>query len=236
MRVFPEAVPDIAGAASALADPTRAGMCAALVDGRAWTVGELARYAGVARSTATEHVDVLVRSGIVADVRQGRHRYVRLAGPRVADVIESLGVIARSAVATPHSLNAGHATDNLRAGRTCYRHLAGRLGVILADRLRATGRIDDRWTPTPDGRDLFSGWGVPESTLSSGKGCLDATERRFHLAGPLGVAVCAALFARGWIARIGDTRAVRPTPAGAAALAGVGLLPLGAVDAVGRAS
>lgn len=95
-RVFPEAVPDISTVASALADSSRAAMCAALMDGRAWTVGELGRYAGLARSTASEHVDVLVTHGLVHDIRQGRHRYIRLAGEDIARVVESLGVVARS--------------------------------------------------------------------------------------------------------------------------------------------
>ena len=83
-RLFPEAVPDVAGTAAALADPSRAAMCAALMDGRAWTVGELGSYAGIARSTASEHVDVLAERGLVTRIRQGRHCYVVLSGPEAA--------------------------------------------------------------------------------------------------------------------------------------------------------
>ena len=130
-RVFPEALPDISTIATALADRSRAAMCAALMDGRAWTVGELAAYAGLARSTASEHVDVLVSRGIAVDARQGRHRYISLAGEDTARVIEGLGAAARSTLPTPPSLSAWTANKHLQQGRTCYRHLAGRLGVCL---------------------------------------------------------------------------------------------------------
>lgn len=111
-------MPDIAASAAALADPSRAAMCAALMDGRAWTLGELATYCGIARSTASEHATLLVARGLVTEVRQGRHRYLHLAGERVARAIEDLGVIARDTVPTPPSLRATTAHERLLAGRT----------------------------------------------------------------------------------------------------------------------
>ena len=119
VRVFPEAVPDISVIAAALADRSRAAMCAALMDGRAWTVGELAAYTGLARSTASEHVGVLVGRGIAVDTRQGRHRYITLAGDDVARVIEELGALARNPLPTPPSLSAWTADRHLRQGRSC---------------------------------------------------------------------------------------------------------------------
>lgn len=222
-RVFPEAVPDVSAVASALADPSRAAMCAALMDGRAWTVGELGRYAGLARSTASEHVDALTAHGLVRELRQGRHRYIRLAGEDIARVIESLGVVTGSSLPTPRSLSASRANANLRAGRTCYRHLAGRLGVRLAEQLEDRGLIDPCWRVTGRGRRLLARWGVPAEMLDTGGPCMDATERRFHLAGPLGTGVCTALLDRGWLSRTGRTRAVRLTPAGRAALDDAGI-------------
>lgn len=222
-RVFPEAVPDVSAVASALADPSRAAMCAALMDGRAWTVGELGRYAGLARSTASEHVDALTAHGLVRELRQGRHCYIRLAGEDIARVIESLGVVAGSSLPTPRSLSASRANANLRAGRTCYRHLAGRLGVRLAEQLEDRGLIDPCWRVTGRGRRLLARWGVPAEMLDTGGPCMDATERRFHLAGPLGTGVCTALLDRGWLSRTGRTRAVRLTPAGRAALDDAGI-------------
>ena len=222
-RVFPEAVPDISTVASALADSSRAAMCAALMDGRAWTVGELGRYAGLARSTASEHVDVLVTHGLVHDIRQGRHRYIRLAGEDIARVVESLGVVARSPLPTPHSLSASRANANLREGRTCYQHLAGKLGVRLAEQLEEHEFIDSHCQVTNQGHRLFIQWGVPPKMLDTGRSCMDSTERRFHLAGPLGTGICKTLLDKEWLSRRGRTRAVRLTPAGRAALNDAGI-------------
>src|SRR5262245_48801159 len=82
--------PDLAGLARLLADGTRASFCLALLDGRAWTAAELARHAGVAASTATGHLNLMVAGGLLAEERQGRHRYVRLAGSDTAELIENL--------------------------------------------------------------------------------------------------------------------------------------------------
>ncbi|MFC2640361.1 MAG: ArsR/SmtB family transcription factor [Propionibacterium acidifaciens] len=236
-RVFPEAVPDVSTVASALADPSRAAMCAALMDGRAWTVGELGGYAGLARSTASEHVDALVAHGLVRELRQGRHRYIRLAGEDIARVIESLGVVTGSSLPTPRSLGASRANANLRQGRTCYRHLAGRLGVLLAEQLEDRGLLDSHWQVTGRGRRLLTQWGVPAAMLGTGSPCMDSTERRFHLAGPLGTGLCTALLDRGWLSRTGRTRAVRLTPAGRAALDDAGISldhPAAASEGPGR--
>ena len=92
-RYFSESAPDISIISKVLADQSRAAMCAALMNGNAWTVGELGRYVHLSRSTATEHVDKLVEAGIVHDIRQGRHRYVKLANSRTAEFIETLGAL-----------------------------------------------------------------------------------------------------------------------------------------------
>lgn len=222
-RFFPEAVPDVAGTAAALADLSRAAMCAALMDGRAWTVGELGSYAGVTRSTASEHVDVLAARGLVTRVRQGRHCYITLSGPEAARVIEALGVMAASALPTSRSLNAWTVNRQLLAARTCYRHLAGRLGVSLAEQLRERGHLDPSWGLTGSGEDLLATWGMEKPLHIRGEACMDSTERRFHLGGPLGIALTQALFDRTWIARIERTRAVKLTEAGREALAQAGL-------------
>ena len=222
-RLFPEAVPDVAGTAAALADPSRAAMCAALMDGRAWTVGELGSYAGIARSTTSEHVDVLAASDLVTRVRQGRHCYVTLSGPGAARVIEALGVMSASVLPTAHSLNAGTANKRLLAARTCYRHSAGRLGVSLAEHLQERGHLDSSWRLTDSGEDLLATWGLEKPLRSHGEACMDSTERRFHLGGPLGTALTQALFDCAWIARIGRSRAVKITEPGREALAQAGL-------------
>ena len=182
---------------------------------RSWTA-ELGAYAGLARSTATEHVGVLVGRGIAVDTRQGRHRYISLAGDDIARVIEALGVVTEDTLPTPPSLNAWTANKQLRQGRTCYKHLAGRLGVGLTARFRARGLVDRNWRLTRNGEELLTTWGVlpgESSTENLVTPCMDSTERRFHLAGPLGTAICRIFFSRGWLERLGATRAVRlPRP------------------------
>lgn len=211
--------------AALLADGTRAGICVALLDGRAWTAGELARRAGVAPSTASDHLTRLVRGGLLVEERQGRHRYLRLAGPSVAQLIEDLAGHAPTPPAPTTSLRAARATAALAYARTCYDHLAGRLGVLMYDALLAAGRLDrsSGLALTRDGWAWVSELGVPVDVLRAARrpvvrDCLDWTERRPHLAGALGAALCRQFSDLGWITQ-GAGRAVRLTPIGRAALA-----------------
>lgn len=222
-----DASPELSALAAVLADRTRASFCVALLDGRAWTSGELARHAGVARSTASEHLDRLVSAGLVTHERQGRHRYVRLADVPTAELIESLLAHARgyTPAAAPRSLRAASAGQALARARTCYDHLAGTLGVGLADVMTDRGllRRDGGWLVTPGGLQWLADLGVDlDQTRGSrrpfARPCLDWTERRPHLAGAAAAAMCQRLFATRWIERIGSGRAVRLTPAGRSAL------------------
>jgi DNA-binding transcriptional ArsR family regulator len=224
----------IADLAALLADGTRASFCLALLDGRAWTAGELARSAGVAPSTASDHLTRLVRGGLLVEERQGRHRYVRLAGPSVAQLIEDLAGHAPPAPAPRPTLTAATTGAALAYARTCYDHLAGRLGVLMLDALLAGGMLDRSGglALTPTGLDWLSGLGVPVEPLRAARrplvrDCLDWTERRPHLAGALGAALCNRFLDLGWTAR-GTGRAIRLTPAGATELASA--LGLAAAD------
>ncbi|MEQ4304052.1 winged helix-turn-helix domain-containing protein [Plantactinospora sp. B6F1] len=217
---------NLASLAGLLADETRAAICLALLDGRAWTAGELAAHTRVAPSTATGHLHRLVDGGLLVQRRQGRHRYVQLADPSVAHLLESLVAGLDLRPAPPRGLRAATASAALRRGRTCYDHLAGRLGVAVTDAMTGAGLLDQRggFALTPAGL----GWltetlGVRPAALRSGnrplaRGCLDWTERRQHLAGSAGARLCETFLGNGWIARIGSGRAVRPTPSGRAAL------------------
>ncbi|HVK26393.1 MAG TPA: winged helix-turn-helix domain-containing protein [Actinokineospora sp.] len=216
---------ELATVAGLLADETRAGFCLALLDGRAWTAGELARSAGVARSTASEHLDKLVRGGLLVEERQGRHRYVRLADTSVAGLVEQL--MSRSAPATPpSSLRVAITNRAMAAARTCYDHLAGTLGVALTDAMAERGLLDRDadLALTPRGGDWLAGeldiepGALRSRTRPTARACLDWTERRPHLAGSAGAAVCTALLEREWVVRVGSSRAVRLTPSGAGAL------------------
>jgi DNA-binding transcriptional ArsR family regulator len=218
--------PQLAELAGLLADTTRATLCLALLDERAWTAGELARYAGVAASTVSEHLTRLVAGGLLVQERQGRHRYVRLAGPHVAELLEHM--VAHAAPARPpaSTLRAVTVASNLAYARTCYDHLAGRLGVVLTDAMIRNGVVDDTagFSITAPGIAWLDGLGVDTAALRAGRrpmarACLDWTERRPHLAGAVGAILCRQLLARGWLTRISGQRAVRVTAVGRSGLA-----------------
>jgi DNA-binding transcriptional ArsR family regulator len=196
----------LAETAALIGDPARAAMMAALLDGRALTAGELAESAGITPQTASGHLGRLTGAGLVAMEKQGRHRYHRLASPDVARLIE--GLLEVSARMPHRTVPTGPRNAALRQARTCYDHLAGKLGVAITDALTARGAIElspDGGAVTAAGEIFLSGFGV--MTMPSRKGrlfcrpCLDWSERRPHLAGVLGAALCARCFELGWVRR-----------------------------------
>lgn len=217
---------DLARVARLLADDTRAAMCLALLDGRAWTAGELATHVRVAPSTATGHLNRLVAGGLLTERRQGRHRYVQLAGPHVAQVLEDLVGHLDPAPAPVRSLRAAAASAALARARTCYDHLAGRLGVEITDAMTRTGLLQQStgfaltdtglaWLTTALRADPTT---LRQTRRPLARACLDWTERRPHLAGTAGARICQHLLDHRWIVRIGSGRAVRVTTDGRAAL------------------
>ncbi|MET7365130.1 winged helix-turn-helix domain-containing protein [Streptomyces sp. NPDC005566] len=215
----------LAALASLLADETRAAFCLALLDGRAWTAGELARHAGVAPSTASEHLGKLVAGGLLTQERQGRHRYVRIADGRTARLVEELAAhtLPDRDEERPRTLRAAGISSALARGRTCYDHLAGRLGITVTDAMTARGllRQDTGFALTDEGLDWFAALGIvlePDGRRPLVRECLDWTERRPHLAGAAGAALCAHALEARWCVRIGSGRAVKATPDGERAL------------------
>ncbi|MEV0826071.1 ArsR/SmtB family transcription factor [Nonomuraea rubra] len=212
---------DIAPVAALIADPTRAAILTALLGGRALAAGELARMAGVSAATASAHLAKLLDGRLVDVVRQGRHRYYRLAGHEIAEVLEVLaGISARPPV---RSLRQSRQARMLEEARTCYDHLAGRAGVGLLDRLRESGFYDGH-DVTEAGERLLSRLGVDvagarRSRRRFAPECLDWTERRAHLGGALGAAITEVLFERGWYRRGSVPRAVLLTDEGREGLA-----------------
>jgi DNA-binding transcriptional ArsR family regulator len=208
---------DIAKIGALVADPARARILLALGDGRALPASVLADEAGVAASTASAHLGKLVDGGLLTVESHGRHRYFALADERVGKLIEAL---ARLAPAAPvHSLRQGTQAQALRAARTCYDHLAGRLGVALADSLSDRGHValgTDGGEVTEAGQRFLDDFGAPPAPGRRVfcRPCLDWSERRPHLAGRVGAALACRCFELGWIARQRDTRAVAITAAG----------------------
>ena len=234
---------DIARISALIGEPSRARVLMALSDGRALPAGMRACEAGVSASTISEHLRRLLDAHLVAVERQGRTRRYRLASPQVAEALEA---IARIAPPQPvRSLRQGTHAHALRRARTCYDHLAGRLGVALmaalvrdgvlvgahrpgpsADRLAAPGR-DVEYRLTPRGADTLGGLGIDVDGLCGRRApvryCLDWSEQRPHLAGPLGSALTDRLFAMGWIRRTDRRRVVLLSDAGRAGLGRLGV-------------
>ncbi|HWM87028.1 MAG TPA: metalloregulator ArsR/SmtB family transcription factor [Kofleriaceae bacterium] len=217
--------PDISAVAALVADPSRAAILVALVEGSALAAGELARRAGVTPSTASSHLARLHGGGLVTVESVGRQRCYRLASHQVAELLEALAQLAPPARALTEP--ASDRARALRAARTCYDHLAGWLGCAVTDGLVSAGalrRNGDRFLVTSAGRARLAELDIDVAGLETGRrplarACLDWSERRPHLAGALGAALTAELLARGWLSRVRASRAVRLTARGRTGLA-----------------
>jgi len=210
---------DFTGVGRALAAPARSVMVGLLMDGTSRPAGELARAAGVGAPAASEHLAVLVAAGLVVGRARGRHRDYALAGPHVAAALEALGALAAPAPVVGYRRS--REAERLAGARFCYDHLAGRLGVGLADAWLRAG-----WLTAPEalvltgaGAEGLRGIGVDvdgavRARRPTTRACVDWTERRVHLAGALGAAVAERFLEAGWVVRHAAGRGLRLTPGG----------------------
>jgi DNA-binding transcriptional ArsR family regulator len=211
----PEGDTDLASVGALLAEPARAKVLLALADGRSLPASVLASEAGVAPSTASHHLARLVSGGLISCVTRGRHRYFALSGPDVAELLEAAARVAPARPVT--SLREGTRAHALRYARRCYDHLAGRVGVAVAEALEARRFLvasDGVFTVTAAGVSALGVVGVSAAEGESARACRDWTEQRSHLAGPLGRALLTALLEADWLMPELRTRALRVTPAG----------------------
>ena len=206
--------PNIAVVAALIGDPARTNILAALMDGRALTISELAVSADIGLPTASTHVSKLEEAGLITSLRQGRNRYVRLSGADVAHTLESLMLLASR---TGHKrVRTGPRDPALREARVCYDHLAGARGVQLLESMLARkllSRSKDALTLTTAGHRFVKDFGVEVEMVeipgrSSCISCLDWSERRDHLAGKLGAVIFARLIDMRWARRDTESRAV----------------------------
>lgn len=212
--------PYIAETAALIGDPARANMLTALLGGRAMTATELGLEAHVAPSTASGHLGKLVEGKLVAVTPSGRHRYYRLASPRVAQVLEELMALACNGPSRHRPKS--RCDEAMARARTCYDHLAGKLGVALADSLASRNQIvmnDEGAVLTEAGRAFLQGLGVSfevpqRSRRALCRTCLDWSERRWHIGGSVGAAIAERCFQLGWTQRQANGRAISITAAG----------------------
>lgn len=221
--------PRFARIAAMIGDATRARMLGHLLSGEMATAGELAAAVDVSPQTASAHLAKLVDAELLAVRNQGRHRYFKLADADVAHALEALSLVAERDVATPAHRSVWDREDHrpMRHARTCYGHLAGRLGVALHDALLDRGIVC-----VAEGRhhlgDEASRWladleidaaSLRESPRGIVYPCVDWSERRDHFAGPLAVTLLDRFVERRWLVRAPQSRALSVTPIGRSKLA-----------------
>ncbi|HKD53481.1 MAG TPA: metalloregulator ArsR/SmtB family transcription factor [Steroidobacteraceae bacterium] len=218
----------IATLAAVMGEPTRARILVSLLDGRARTGTELGAIAEVGASTVSAHLQRLAAVHLVAVRRQGKHRYYSLTGPEVAALLEKMSALAGARYAPYMS----RAPERLRAARTCYDHIAGTVGVALRDRLTELGWLaahasgdEETYEVSTSGASAFAALGIDLGATRSLRrrfafGCLDWTERRYHLGGSLGAALLGLALRRRWVVQDLDSRALRVTVGGRRELLG----------------
>lgn len=212
--------PHIAQIAALVGDPARANVLMALMDGRALTATELARFARVTPQTASGHLGKLAEAGLLAVERQGRYRYYRLGSRTVGQMLEGIMAVAEAGPARyrPH----WRGGDALRTARTCYDHLAGRLAVGIADSMAERGYVvlgEDGGVVTTAGMAHLAGLGIDVGAAADRRRrfcrpCLDWSERRPHLAGSVGAALASRAMELKWVEPVKDSRAVTITSSG----------------------
>ncbi len=202
---------DLATVAKLIGEPSRGEMLNALFYVDALPASELARRANITPQTASSHLNKLCEKGLIKVEKHGRHRYYSLANADVAHLLETL-----LAITMPCQLEAGEELEPIRYARTCYDHVAGRLGVALADALQEKKWImaeDKDFVVTTKGEKALTDFGVPIEALRKkrrkfARQCLDWTERRYHISGSLGSGLTEQLFERKWIFKPKDSRVV----------------------------
>lgn len=200
--------------AAAIADPSRVSILCALMDGRAWTATELSAVANIAPSTASAHLAKLLQNRLVGCLSQGRHRYYRLSGQDIAALLETLMGVSMQSEPKLNTRTPVH----LRKARTCYDHLAGEVAVGIYDFMVAQEwLLTDRDLLSPIGIKKFQELGInfiPQTRRKCACGCLDWSERRYHLGGNAGALLLAAFEQKQWISRISGYREVVFTNSG----------------------
>ncbi|CTQ51559.1 HTH-type transcriptional regulator CmtR [Roseibium album] len=218
--------PDIARIGALIGDPARANILIALLSGKALTATELATEAGITGQTASSHLKKMTEGGLLAQAKQGRHRYFTLAGSEVASVLESIMGLAAS---KGHlRTRTGPKDPAMRAARVCYDHLAGDMAVRIFDSLQLRSFLtvsSDKGGLglTDSGKDFMLGFGINLDALAGSRrplcrACLDWSERRNHLAGSLGAAILKRFQEEQWLRREPKSRVIHISPNGELAM------------------
>lgn len=216
-------LPDISRLASLLADPSRARMLLSLMGGRMLPASDLAQAASLSAQGASNHLTRLLDGGVVKVENRGRYRYYALAGPQIAGAIEALLVAAHGRDLLKPTVRP-KSNAQIRFSRTCYDHLAGKVGVVICDALQSSGFLIRIGTQEFSVTEAGATWFLSALQIDVGsiratrrplaRACLDWSERRDHLAGVLGDLLCSAFLEKNLMQRHPETRALKLTADG----------------------
>jgi DNA-binding transcriptional ArsR family regulator len=206
--------------ASLIGEPTRATIMWSLLDGKAFTASELAITANTTQQSISMHLHKLVKAGLLIVESQGRHKYYKYAGNEIAYAIEAMANLVQQ---TGNINNIDKQIDNsIRYCRSCYDHLAGKVGVAITDSLLLDKKIiksEHTFELSAEGYDWFTALGIDIEEIKKQRRsflrpCLDWTERRYHIAGALGAALFNNLLLSDWIRRTKNSRSIIITSKG----------------------
>lgn len=207
--------------ASLIGEPARAAMLWKMLEGKAFTATELAVTADISAQSASMHLAKLVNAKLLTVASQGRHKYYRLASAEVAYVLESISnLVPNDKLITEESTQVSQ--HDIKYCRTCYDHLAGRVGVALTDRLekkKIIVSVGQNFDVSSAGIKWFAAWDISVADLKKqrrafARKCLDWSERRYHLSGSLGSSLLDKLIEMRWIRKVKESRRVSVTAAG----------------------
>ena len=200
--------------ASLIGDPTRASILWALLDGRAFTATELAVSANTSPQNISMHLGKLLEADLLCVEKQGRHKYYRFSNKEVAYAVEAMAnLVPKPEVSLK---NKPENYPPIKFCRTCYDHLAGKIGVALTDSLLEQKIIIEKnnaYEISPEGEKWFSRFGINIEEAQKQKRiflkpCLDWSERRNHIAGSIGALLLNKMIAEDWLRRTKDSRAM----------------------------
>lgn len=201
-------------AATLIGDATRASILWNLLDGRAFTATELAIAIETSAQNISMHLGKLLDANLISVEKQGRHKYYRFSNKEVAYAVEAMANL----IPKPE-ISAKKKTENyppIKYCRTCYDHLAGKIGVALAESLLQQKIIIEKnntFEITSEGEKWFSDFGVNIGDAKKQKRiflkpCLDWSERRYHIAGSVGTLLLNKMLEQDWIRRTANSRVI----------------------------
>ena len=206
-------LPNITKIAVALSNHSKMLVLYSLMDKRGHTLLEIAREANIQPQTASYHLQNFINNGWVKMEKSGRFHYFFLVSDQVAALIEQFSPLSPSA--STHTLTRALKVDKMRTFRSCYDHMAGKIGVLITDQLLADHLISEEpqaYQVTPDGLNFFEkGLNIDLETVQKKKRlftvkCLDWSERKHHLGGALGNAIFDAFSKQAFVERDPNTK------------------------------